>query len=84
VAVATLERLEPELSDERIVFALSGFDELRTNEPGRSMVLDMTVVFNNGLAGKRSGIALPRPLRAASSNGGKGSDPAGTADYYLE
>jgi hypothetical protein len=32
VAEAALERLKTEFRDERIVFALGGFNELRTNE----------------------------------------------------
>jgi hypothetical protein len=33
VAEATLERLEPELRDVRVVLALRRFDELRADEP---------------------------------------------------
>src|SRR5258708_30397010 len=75
VAVAALERLEPELGDERVVFALRGFYKLRTNEPAEIDGLGHVFSVLKWSYRMRSGIALPRPLRAASSNGGKGSDP---------
>jgi hypothetical protein len=35
VPEASLERLEPELGDVRVVFTLARFDELRANEPAK-------------------------------------------------
>ncbi len=60
VAEAALERLEAELGDVRIVLALGRFDQLRTDEPRRSIVVAMYVSCD-GHSGMLPGNALPRP-----------------------
>jgi hypothetical protein len=53
VAEAALERLEPELGDVRVVFALGGFDELRADESA-----EIDRVWHDGF-----GLVLPETIR---------------------
>ena len=61
VAEAALERLEPELGDVRVVFALGRFDQLRADESAEIDRVCHDCIRHWVLPVESPGIALPRP-----------------------